>query len=730
MEKKQIELLAPAGSYEGFLAALKAGADGVYAGGDLFGARANAQNFTTEQLIKAIDLAHLTGKKLYLTVNTLIKDRELDILDRFLIPFYERGLDAVIVQDIGVLMHVRERFPDLSIHCSTQMTLTGVEGAKYMKELGAKRMVTSRELSLEEIKEIHDQVPIEIESFIHGALCYSYSGQCLMSGMIGGRSGNRGRCAQTCRLPFDVEKNGKTINKNEEKYILSLKDICTIDLLPQFIQAGVSSLKMEGRMKKPEYTYGVTKIYRHYLDQYLERGDEYYRVEKEDRDLLLNLYTRSGLSTGYSMERNGREMVTLKSPGYTTGKENSFQKVQKEWKEEEEKLSVKGWFLGKHFQQMELKVQLGEIEVCAKGDLVEEAKNHPVDEPGVRKQLEKTGGTPFFFETLEINLENRSFFSLKSLNALRRQAFSLLEEKALSLYFRKGNVLNKKEEKGDRIKHSVNRTMSIHIQIRKEEHLRALINEEGIHGFYLEGDFLLQKGEKWINAQVDRIHHRQKKVYFVLPAIFRKDTKEILERDYSYLMTIDFDGMIVKNYEEIQWLKDIGYKKEKVADHNLYSYNHLSSNWWKREGMAYDTVPLELNFKECMARGVENSEMVVYGYVPLMISAQCVQKSLGKCTKIQEELFLIDRMHKKFLVQNHCLFCYNVIYNSVPLSLHGEWKDVKKLSPKSIRLQMTTEPVKEVLEIVRYYKELGQKGKENSCPVMSYTKGHFRRGVQ
>ena len=730
MEKKQIELLAPAGSYEGFLAALKAGADGVYAGGDLFGARANAQNFTTEQLIKAIDLAHLTGKKLYLTVNTLIKDRELDMLDSFLTPFYERGLDAVIVQDIGVLIHIRERFPDLSIHCSTQMTLTGVEGAKYMKELGAKRMVTSREISLWEIKEIHEQVPIEIESFIHGALCYSYSGQCLMSGMIGGRSGNRGRCAQTCRLPCDVEKKGKTINGKEEKYILSLKDICTIDLLPQFIQAGVSSLKMEGRMKKPEYTYGVTKIYRHYLDKYLEQGDEHYRVEKKDRDLLLNLYTRSGLSTGYYMERNGREMVTLTSPGYTTDKENSFQKVQEEWKKEEEKQGVKGWFLGKHFHHMELKVQLGEIEVCAKGDFVEEAKNHPVDKEGVRRQLEKTGGTPYFFETLEISLENRSFFSLKSLNALRRQAFSLLEEKALSCYFRKAKEIYKKEEKEKRRKTFGNRTIPIHIQLRKEEHLKALIEEEGIHGLYLEGDFLLQKGEKWMSIQVDRIHQREKKVYFVLPSIFRKDTKDMLEKDYAYLFSMDFDGMIVKNYEEIQWLKDMGYKKEKVADHNLYSYNHLSSNWWKKEGMAYDTVPFELNFKECMERGVENSEMVVYGYVPLMISAQCVHKSLGKCTKVQEELFLTDRMHKKFLVQNHCLFCYNVIYNSVPLSLHGEWKDIKKLSPKSIRLQMTMESVKEVLEIVRYYKEFGQKGKETSCPVISYTKGHFRRGVQ
>lgn len=306
------ELLAPAGSCESMKAAYAAGADAVYIGGSRFGARAYADNPDDEMLKKAVDYAHIRGKKLYLTVNTLLKDEEMADLYEYLAPLYKEGLDAVIVQDFGVLKMIRACFPQMEIHASTQMSITTEYGARLLKESGASRIVTARELSLEEIRTIHENTDIEIESFIHGALCYCYSGQCLLSSMLGGRSGNRGRCAQPCRLPYETEG----FRKEKGKYLLSPKDICTLDILPEILECGVYSLKIEGRMKKAEYTAGVVSVYRKYLDLYAEKGREGYSVSKEDRTVLLDLYNRGGFSTGYYKQHNGPGMMSVKRPNH------------------------------------------------------------------------------------------------------------------------------------------------------------------------------------------------------------------------------------------------------------------------------------------------------------------------------------------------------------------------------------------------------------------------------
>ena len=264
--KKRAELLAPAGSMESLKAAVHAGADAVYMGGQRFGARAYADNPDQDHLKEAIDYCHLHGRSLYLTVNTLLKEQEMCELYDYLAPLYEHGLDAAIVQDMGVLSFVREQFPDLPIHASTQMTVTGADGAEFLKEFGVTRVVTARELSLKEIREIYEKTGMEIESFVHGALCYCYSGQCLFSSLIGGRSGNRGRCAQPCRLPYELYQKEQAVRNAEGMYLLSPKDMCALELLPEILKSGVYSLKIEGRMKKPEYTAGVVRIYRKYLD--------------------------------------------------------------------------------------------------------------------------------------------------------------------------------------------------------------------------------------------------------------------------------------------------------------------------------------------------------------------------------------------------------------------------------------------------------------------------------
>ena len=343
MEKRRVEILAPAGSYESMVAAVNAGANAVYIGGSRFGARAYADNLDEEAMIRAIDFVHLHNCRIYMTVNTLVKEKELPELYGYLKPYYEAGLDAVLVQDLGVFSYIREHFPDLPLHISTQMTVTGKYSAAELKRMGAVRVVPARELSLKEIREIRETTGLEVETFVHGALCYCYSGQCLFSSLIGGRSGNRGRCAQTCRLPFDVEKGDKVLGGKNEKYVLSLKDLCTLDLLPEILEAGVCSLKIEGRMKSPRYTAGVVSIYRKYVDMYLAHGRSGYRVDPADRRALLELFDRGGQSEGYYKEHNGRDMVVLKEkPAFREPDQELFDHLDRTYVDAVKKEPIRG----------------------------------------------------------------------------------------------------------------------------------------------------------------------------------------------------------------------------------------------------------------------------------------------------------------------------------------------------------------------------------------------------
>ncbi len=314
---REVEVLAPAGSLDICKAVIRAGADAVYLGGDMFGARAYAGNLNREEMLEAIDFAHIRGSKIYLTVNTLLKESEINkSLVEYMKPYYEAGLDAAIVQDFGVFNVLRHEFPELALHASTQMTITGSCGAKILKDMGASRIVTARELTSDEIRAIHDKVDIEIESFVHGALCYCYSGQCLLSSMNGNRSGNRGRCAQSCRLAYDVYNNSKRINNNNQNYPLSPKDMCALKVLPDVIDAGVYSLKIEGRMKNVTYASEVTNIYRRYVDMYLAKGRKGYKVSDSDIEELMDIYNRGGFTTGYYKEKKGRTMMSIERPNH------------------------------------------------------------------------------------------------------------------------------------------------------------------------------------------------------------------------------------------------------------------------------------------------------------------------------------------------------------------------------------------------------------------------------
>ena len=438
------ELLAPAGSYEGLQAVIRAGADAVYIGGNMFGARAYADNPDTEKLKKAIDFTHIHGKKIYLAVNTLLKNQELyGQLYDFMAPFYEQGADGVIVQDFGVLSFLKKEFPEIPIHASTQMTVTGPEGARLLQQAGVSRVVPARELSLEEIRMIHQETGMEIECFVHGALCYCYSGICLFSSMLGGRSGNRGRCAQPCRLPYEVHSQGKILNNRDSQYVLSPKDMCTIDILPEILEAGVYSLKIEGRMKRPEYAAGVTSIYRKYLDL-LEKNPREYKVSETDRKILLDLYQRDGFNQGYYHQHNGRDMMAVvnykeqkkgkKNP--VSRNEKLFEELKRHYLDTKTQEKIYGNLI--LFAESPAILDLGfrDTHVHIQGETAEAASKQPLSAERLEKQMRKTGDTPFVFDRLDVMTDEKSFLPMQSLNALRREGLKKLQEAYLSKFKR------------------------------------------------------------------------------------------------------------------------------------------------------------------------------------------------------------------------------------------------------------------------------------------------------
>jgi U32 family peptidase len=724
MKKRQVELLAPAGSFEGMKAAINAGADAVYIGGLLFGARAYANNLNTDTLKEAIDYAHLHGRSLYLTVNTLLKNEELNNqLYDYLKEYYEHGLDAVIVQDMGVFQFVKENFPNLPIHASTQMSICGAGGAKLLKKLGADRVVTARELSLKELKEIHDEVDIEIESFVHGALCYCYSGQCLMSSFIGGRSGNRGRCAQPCRLPYKVMKDNQQINSSKEAYVLSPKDMCTIDIIPDIIEAGVYSFKIEGRMKKPEYAAGVVRIYRKYIDLYLEKGRKGYRVEEQDKKELEDIFNRCGFNQGYYKVHNGKDMITLKEPVKRTRNEVLYKELTK-YTDGEPKEKIKGNLTLEENLPAKLEVELEEIKVEVLGNVVEAAMKQPMDQDRIAKQITKTGNTPFTFDSLNIQMKDSIFVPIQSLNELRRKALEELQDKMLAKHKRENLptaiVTNPEAKTIEKQK-----TFPINVYIEKEAYLYEVLKFKEIQSIYLDINMI----DKPMDYYTTLCHKANKKCVLSLPHIFR-NTKNTSFQPYEHLLVEELDGVLIKNYEEYQYLLSLPFKKEIIIDYNVYTFNHMAHDFWMKEKVSYDTAPVELNDKELLNRGVGESELIVYGSLPVMISAQCIHKTAEKCDKKVANLYLKDRMNKQFFVRNNCKYCYNVIYNCEPLVLLDNAREIRALSPKSLRLHFTTEDTKDIAGILKDYIDCFIYQKPVKHSFAAFTRGHFKRGIE
>lgn len=721
MKKKDIELLAPAGSYEGFEAAIGAGADAVYVGGASFGARAYAKNFREEELIRAIDYAHIHGKKIYLTVNTLFKNRELtEQLYDYLLPYYEAGLDAVIVQDLGALSAIREMFPGLPLHASTQMTVTGPEAMKFLEEQGVSRVVPARELSLEEIRKMHEASPIEIETFIHGALCYSYSGQCLMSSMLGGRSGNRGRCAQPCRLSYETALKGQGYKGKKELCPLSLKDISTIEILPEILEAGVTSLKIEGRMKQPAYTAGVTSMYRKYLDILFEKGSENYHVKDSDRKYLIDIFNRGGSCKGYYQMANGPAMMAFTN-------EKKTGDVSVDLKEIKQK--VDGQLMLFAGGPVILNVSLGETTATAAAGEVQYARNQPLDRERICRQMEKLGNTAYEWGKLEIEADGNIFVSMKELNQVRREAFAALEEEILKSMRRTG--AHKKEFFKTQKKAKTENSPAMYVSCEDSKTAFALMQEENLQGMYLSFDSMKECLEEG--------RYRGIEMYLTTPYIVRGELPEGFLSQAREWLEQGMSGFLVRSLEGFAALKKAGLADKCVLDYTMYTWNNEAVDFWKEQKVLRNTLPLELNEGELRHRNNEGSEMLIYGYLPLMISAQCVRKNLYGCSGQDEWVTLRDRYGKEFRASCYCnpwkmentrytTPCYNIIYNSIPYGLLKEYRQAEELGISSVRLAFTTEHPQEAVKIFREFRSVYKDGV--NPPQRDYTKGHFKRGAE
>lgn len=689
-----IEVLAPAGTAESFRAAVAAGADAVYLGGERFGARAFAGNFDTEELLHAVDYAHIRGRKVYLTINTLLKEKEIDELYDYLKPYYQEGLDAVIVQDYGVFQFVKENFPDMDIHASTQMTITGPLGASLLARLGASRVVTARELSLEEVAAIRQEVPkLEIESFVHGALCYCYSGQCFMSSLMGGRSGNRGRCAQACRLSYDVLDDGRQLNTQKERYVLSPKDMCALEILPKVIKAGVNSLKIEGRMKGPEYTAGVVSMYRKYVDAYLEKGEAGYHVAEEDVQQLMDLYNRGNFTRGYYQQHNGKNMMSMARPNHQgvqalqvvkTGKGSFTAKalvtlhagdVIEAAPEYDITIGARdaGTQMVTYKIPARFRVEVGQVLYRTKNgsllaglkeEFIEKEARRPVDihfylQCGQPARLElRAGGQmaavtgmtvskaqnqPVTKEQLERQLSKLGESSFVAdrititasedvfipMGALNELRRLCVAQLEKELCFAFYRSLPEKKD--------LRRQTKEHSVSHEIRYSAYLTRREQIRPVLLSGLFqriyvdvsICPMNE--LGQVVEQLRETNAGIFLAFPHIFRKQAIEEFDKNLTLIKSCRFDGYLVKNLCALEYVLRNGLEGTIAADYMMYVFNDRAGRFLKEQKVGLMTVPIELNEQELSCMDLSGMEIMAYGYYPMMVSAQCVKKNFKGC---------------------------------------------------------------------------------------------------
>lgn len=690
-----IELLSPAGSREALEAAVQSGADAVYMGFGAFNARRNAQNFTDEEFASAVSYCHLRHVKVYLTLNTLLTDRELPAAADALRKANAMGVDAVLVQDWGALMLAREITPDLPIHASTQMSIFTLGGANRAAALGMERVVLARELSREDLRTICAGCPAEIEAFVHGALCMCYSGQCEMSALIGGRSGNRGTCAQPCRLPYGVNAPCRG------EHPLSLKDANLSAYIGELDEMGISCLKLEGRMKRPEYVAVITSIYRRLLD-------EKRRPTKEESRQLAEAFSRSGFTDGYYLGKKGAHMFGTR-PEDARWPEDWFSEVRREYERCEHRTTpVTMRCVIRADQSAILTVSADKngqpFNATVYGSIPEAARSRALTEEELRTRLGKTGGTVFTVSSIEVELDDGLMLSAGSINALRRDALADLEAQLTAMPERRvfdAAPLPEAPEAPEAPRF----TCSI---LRPDQLTPELIACRP-DTVYIPLEIL---------DKLDLSPYAGKTRFCaVLPRVFRTED----EPKFRAMLQSNpaLSAVAVSNLGHLPIVEGLGL--EIHGDFGLNVFNSRSLLFLRQQGLHSATVSFELRHQQI--RDLQKylpCEAIVYGRLPLMIMENCITANNVGC---QHGLgsTLNDRTGAAFPVA--CAYgCRNEIQNCKPLYL-ADKPDYRRAGLTYARLRFTTESPQECVDIFRHY--LGEGG---SAPA-DYTRGLFYRGV-
>ncbi|MCM1125132.1 MAG: U32 family peptidase [Lachnospiraceae bacterium] len=798
---RKVELLAPAGNFLALQGVIRAGADAIYLGGREYSARAYAENFSNDEIYQAIRLAHLYGRKIYLTVNTLTKEKELDKLYAYIRNFYVFGLDGVIVQDLGVLNMIHRCFPGLKIHASTQMSLTGSWGTKMLQKEGVTRIVPARELSLEEIRKIKARTKVEVETFVHGAMCYCYSGQCLFSSILGERSGNRGRCAQPCRLPF-------RIGGSESQFYLSMKDMCTLDILPELIDAGIDSFKIEGRMKRPEYAVGVTAIYRKYIDIYYHDPDSYW-IHPHDRKKIHSLYIRSSVGEGYYHKRNGKELLTIDSPAYSETNPRLLSAIEREFLSSKLTLPTRAIVDLKVGHNAKLTLMSGPIAVTVEGDVVQKAEKRPLSIDQIMDQMRKKGN--YFFETsrVEVLCSDEVFMPVSSLNELRRQAAAKLEDELIRnrgfrIRKRKAKPLYEEEPEetevsgaeaeienaaeteaeakleimaGAEAKAEIETSAETEMKVESENEAgaetdteieiaaepepeaetaeeietppewkfhAAVLTEEQLMGvlqmqierIYVDYHLLLSAGYAEFEERLQRENKDGLELYIAGPYVSREDSEKCLLRIRQLIECGMFQGVLIRNLESLGYFTNCLSPEQIVLDTGIYMWNRESLRFAEGRASEY-YLPIEYNraeWKEFLEAedGSLKHSAVIYGRLPMMVTAGCIRKTADKCRQVSGITELKDRYKTIFPVWHDCVSCYNVIYNSIPLSLHMLFREpaARSLEPMCCRLDFTVESKEETMEIIKLFRDYRSGMDTKPVSANRFTTAHYNRGVE
>ena len=639
---KKIELLAPAGNFNCLVSAVQSGADAVYFAGKNFGARSFADNFDEEEIKKAIDYCHLRGVKTHIAVNTAYNDNEIEDVIDFIKLIYSEGADALIVSDVGLASLVKKNFPDIELHASTQMTIHNLDGVRFAEKLGFNRVVLSRELSFEDILYITKNSSAEIEVFAHGALCMSYSGQCLLSSMIGGRSGNRGSCAQPCRLPFSAD--GK-----EKKFLLSLKDLSLAEHIEDLIKAGVSSLKIEGRMKGPAYVSAVVGIYRKYIDNGL-------KIENKDMEILNGIFFRGGLTDGYFLGNKDRKMFDFNKP------DNPYLKQTKEFNriygkdyinEENKKIDINLKFEGTLGENPYAEVCRDEVSFEYKHkSVLEKAISNSASKEMIATQLAKTGGTPFRVHEIDVSVSDNVFLSKGEINEIRRNILDGFERKYIQSFKRNAKDIIYPEISRDDYKTG----FSAYISLAKQ--LDAVM-EYDFKRIYVPFDIVINN--------IDICEKIKDKIVVELPEISTDNENLYIEDGIKKLENSGIKKLLINNYGQIHY-RD---KFDIVLSHRFNIWNSKSLNLFNEFNPVSTFLSPELNLKTIdKIKKFSQCEIIAYGKIPVMITENCIIKNMDNCPCDKDKFYYItDRMNVKFPVKSTGKYCRSIMYNSAPLYL-------------------------------------------------------------